>query len=354
MANYVFAAQALDVDGDGDMDVLVATYNGTWSAMLNDGTGTTFTPASPASFGLPATRQTVMRAADIDGDGDDDLLFGGTGGFGGSPTPLALYRNGGAGTFSQAPMPASPWSISDLHVVDLDGDGDLDVVTESPNVASVFVQGPAGAFSTWQLPNVSNTGLCADDVDLDGDVDLWTRANGWYQIAINDGGNQFAVDASRVSTLRATHAPVDIVAIDLDLDGDREAVLAPQNSATNLQYHTVLWNHARQLRAPHLTRPGGALQMELSSLGLSPAPTFAIVGVSTASTSVQLPGLGLLRIDPTQAVLVPVALAAGEAQANLPIPNLSGLFGFELHAQAVFVSPQSLRLCNAVRNTIAH
>jgi hypothetical protein len=78
------AVRVLDVDGDGDNDVLVGEFDGaSWYA--NDGTGhfgqrqiITNAPLSTAS----------MKVADIDGDGVDDLLLASN-----SPGHVAWFKN---------------------------------------------------------------------------------------------------------------------------------------------------------------------------------------------------------------------------------------------------------------------
>jgi hypothetical protein len=59
---------AADLDGDGDMDVLSASYGPTWYE--NDGTGR-FGPPKVISNSFVANR---VCAADVDGDGDMDVL----------------------------------------------------------------------------------------------------------------------------------------------------------------------------------------------------------------------------------------------------------------------------------------
>jgi FG-GAP-like repeat len=68
--NDVFAA---DVDGDGDLDVLLGNYDSPSRVLLNAGDGT-----FPTSTELPGGSASTnsIATADVDGDGDLDVLVG--------------------------------------------------------------------------------------------------------------------------------------------------------------------------------------------------------------------------------------------------------------------------------------
>lgn len=110
VANYDDPITA-DLDGDGDQDVIVGrTINyppvpTAWRIvwLANDGAGNFGAPQTVTTSVAPAME---VHAADLDGDGDIDLLSA-SGTPGSSAGQLAYYLNGGAGNFG----PPQVWLV---------------------------------------------------------------------------------------------------------------------------------------------------------------------------------------------------------------------------------------------------
>ncbi|MEM9665028.1 MAG: VCBS repeat-containing protein [Bacteroidota bacterium] len=146
--------EAGDIDGDGDLDLIIANEDAN-GLLLNDGTGR-FTDVSDR---LPArANEEVTREADfgdVDGDGDLDLYFANFG----SPSTNAtsdlqdrLLLNDGAGTYTDATnrLPSLAQRNIDVDMLDVDGDGDLDllVATFAPsNGPRVFLNDGTATFT---------------------------------------------------------------------------------------------------------------------------------------------------------------------------------------------------------------
>lgn len=112
-------AIAIDVDGDCDDDLVIATADGPPVVWLR--TGAAFREG--AALGGPAV--VALAAADLDRDGDVDLVTG-------SGAVLRVWRNDGSGAFTEDPAALSAdgrvQSIRALAIADLDGDGNPDLV----------------------------------------------------------------------------------------------------------------------------------------------------------------------------------------------------------------------------------
>ncbi len=185
-----------DFDGDARIDFALATDSGPRLYRNSAGAAQRFQDATTAS-GLPrAAPLSVIAAADYDNDGDIDLLLDGRDG-------ASLWRNDAAGRFTADRrlfhVPGGPHSGASFVDVDNDGWLDLVFVGTSGGAAGrgiVLLRGTgSGAFAdrSQLLPasarSAGGSSVLPNDIDDDGDLDLLIGGDGGFRVLRNDGGN---------------------------------------------------------------------------------------------------------------------------------------------------------------------
>ena len=186
--NYYHYAPAFgDLDGDGDLDMLLGTWNKGMALFWNVGTREhpEFVEHVPSFVTLTRGSNSAPDLADLDGDGDLDLLVGEASG------TLNYYRNDGGPTSPQFTLVSDEFDGIDVgrrsvpRLVDLDGDGDFDLVVASESGATFFYVNegsrstPAFVLDesrTIQLPFFAVPTF--GDLDGDGDLDLLSGGDG--------------------------------------------------------------------------------------------------------------------------------------------------------------------------------
>jgi uncharacterized protein (DUF885 family) len=229
-----------DFDGDGDLDAAMANLASEAQVWLNDGQGV-FTDS-----GQRLTSQGHgIGVGDLDGDGDLDLFITcaqmGAGGLKASQ----VYLNDGQGMFRENGQDLGDAALSGngLNLVDVDGDGDLDVHVVYYEVGGmpdkVYLNDGRGTFSDSGLA-LSEEVIAWGDLDADGDVDILGKVLGeGYKTLLNDGTGQF-VGAWRLQDSRVTYGEVALG--DLDSDGDLDALIANGSDEQDSLPTMLLWN----------------------------------------------------------------------------------------------------------------
>ncbi len=226
-AGGLYAVTAVDVDGDRDADLVLATQAGL-RLLLNNGAGA-FTDVSAARLPALTAAFLAVAAGDVDGDGDTDLFTASADG------DSRLLINNGSGTFTDASTTRLPAVVSiatDAVLVDVDQDGDLDLVIACRdhadrlllnNGAGVFAAAPSG-----RLPAAvgATSGVAAADLNADGRPDLvFSREDAAPRLLLNDGSGAFT-DASASALPAGLPGALAVTAADMDGDGDLDLVLA--------------------------------------------------------------------------------------------------------------------------------
>jgi hypothetical protein len=178
-----------DFDGDGDLDLAVASYDERVSVILGKGNGTFHT-----AVGYSIGNQIVsLVAGDFDRDGDLDIsvLSVGSG-------DVSLLGGRGDGTFEgprRYAVGAWWWDGSSVAVRDFNRDGVTDVLAaNSDSTVSLLIGRADGSFQREMRQNVgsfSSTGITAEDLNADGVTDLVAAASRNVSILLGRGDGKF-------------------------------------------------------------------------------------------------------------------------------------------------------------------
>ena len=177
-----------DLDGDGDLDMLLGTWRSELRYFENAGSRTApeFALIDPALVELTRGSNATPTLGDIDGDDDMDLIVGESAG------TLSLYINSGTEGAASFELISDRYLDLDIGrrsfptLADFDDDGDLDLAigTERDGIAYLENQGspflPNFVLSTSPFPAASDLPLLVTPSfgDLDGDGDLEMVAGG--------------------------------------------------------------------------------------------------------------------------------------------------------------------------------
>lgn len=226
----VFGAVVLDIDGDGDLDIAGTSFDlGTafWYENI-DGLGTFSTQRLISNQFVGGN---AITSADLDNDGDFDIIVNSSVG-----NELAWFENlDGQGGFG--PLLSITTTVTNGRSVaagDLDNDGDMDIVssnaTGNPVVWFENMDGQ-GFFNTGHI--IENESAAVEEValvDLDGDGDLDVVYSVFSEDTLAwienlDGLGDFS-SRRVISTMVDAIIPIDTADIDNDGDFDVLAVAA--------------------------------------------------------------------------------------------------------------------------------
>ncbi|MCZ6794316.1 MAG: VCBS repeat-containing protein, partial [Planctomycetota bacterium] len=218
-----------DFDGDGDLDALPAsTHPGTFSRVVNDGSGALVLMGSPVFGG---EHPQSVAAGDLDGDGDIDAVT-----VDNQDNNLYVHLNRGDFTFAATRRYRAGNSAINVQLGDLDGDGDLDAVVANEGGSSIspFFNRGDGTFENRGPREIRVRGgpkaTALADLDGDGDLDIAVANSGSGQVSVllGDGSGAFP----EIEHYRVRGNPNHVAAGDFDGDGDTD--LASANLSTRI------------------------------------------------------------------------------------------------------------------------
>ena len=239
-----------DLDGDSDLDLVIATTTPTNQIFFN----TTVDAAAkrvldktkPVGELLPVTvpRSRVVAAGEFrlsshrignapaaatalgDVDRDCDLdAFVVT-----AQSGLRVWKNDGKGEFSDSGQTLGEGEGTSIATGDWDGDGDLDAIIGSQNQPGrVWLNDGSGKFEAGPaaLGDGGIRAIAVADLDHDGDLDVVTAQHGPAQVWFNDGTGKFVAGSSKLGN--ADEQQRDLAIGDFDGDGDFDVLIVRQD-----------------------------------------------------------------------------------------------------------------------------
>ena len=216
-----------DLDDDGDADILSASSGDHKIAWYENRLN-----QREQDFGAQrvildqAIKPTSVFAVDLDGDGDADVLSS-------MDSRIVWFENRlnqPESDFGTQQIISNAENVQSVFSVDLDGDGDADVISSSSGVKKIEwyenrLNQTQGDFSPSQFIS-SDSNMLAIDLDNDNDVDIISLSEfniSWYENQLNQTEQVFSSQKIIISSGSGTSS---IYAVDFDADGDADILTA--------------------------------------------------------------------------------------------------------------------------------
>ncbi|MCF7809945.1 FG-GAP-like repeat-containing protein [bacterium] len=227
-----YCIYAADMDNDDDIDVLASDYRGDAIIWLeNDGEQNFEDHIITDNFDAPWT----VIATDLDDDGDIDVL-----GTASRDDEITWWENDGDQNFDEHIISENYNTAYGVYAVDIDDDGDTDILSTAneDHLITLWENDGDENFDTHNIQNDYNgiNEVIASDIDSDGDIDILGAAFNddkvvWFE---NDGEENFSAHdiAENFDFVRA------VFCADLDNDGDIDVI-----GAADSGYEVTWWEN---------------------------------------------------------------------------------------------------------------
>jgi len=261
-----------DIDGDGDRDLILAMEFARNAILVNNGKGI-FTDGTSERLPNIVRDSEDITLVDLDGDGDLDLLFVSEDDFRLAPIGTDVhecYMNDGKGVFTLAPHRLQESESNAIAAGDLDRDGDPDIVMGNSGQMWILVNDGSGMLSNQsatRLPMIN--GLTQDvqlvDIDRDGDLDILDGNEFRLRIFVNNGTGVFADETSQRLPQTTRTETRKIVPHDVDNDGD-----------VDLYYCNVAWIPTCNPQDRLYRNDGNGFFTDVTATNLPPSSVFTL------------------------------------------------------------------------------
>jgi hypothetical protein len=366
VGNTPNAVVAVDLNGDGILDIAVANLSGTLSILLGNGDGSfqtanTFTAGTQinsvtaadlngdtrpdliisdstltstqvgvlinngdATFGsvqmLPGiTIASSFAVSDVDGDLNTDIVVGDIG-----ATVVHVFMGKGDGTF-RSPLDFSPsGSPATIHIADFNTDGRPDLAITTPNSFG-FNLWLGNGDGTFQSPVFVSTGLFATispgDLNQDGktDVAAFSRgifnSNTFFTTRLGNGDGTFQSSKS----IGMASGRLSLLA---DFDGDRVPDVVAEGAGS-----VFVWiNHGDATFQAPLSVPGGATSAGIAAADMNGDGATDLIVTNPAQNTVSLLLNAGTQFSLNTLTLSPSSITRGQSTTGTLTVNLLNSF----------------------------
>lgn len=242
-----------DINNDGMEDVFVGGAKGQSGALyLHTGNGSLQYIYNECFLSDAGFEDTAAVFCDVDGDGDLDLIVGSGGNIASDKATYQarLYLNNGMGKFTRSVhnLPNVKANISVIAPYDFDDDGDIDLFIGSRSVPGIYGVNPQhlllinngdGTFTDGTeryAYDLKDAGMITDakwiDMDNDGKSDLVTVSDWGAPLILKNSGRRLTKWNTSLDLLLGWWKTME--AFDLDGDGDQDLILG--NAGLNIPY----------------------------------------------------------------------------------------------------------------------
>ena len=316
-----------DIDGDGDLDLLTSSNNDSGfsnvDVRLNNGQG-----SFSGTQTVPVNTYGGFTLGDMDGDGDLDLLT--------NYYDLKLSLNNGQGVFTDTRSIPDVGGLGKIVVQDLDADGDLDILVPSyyRELVQVVLNNGSGAFTVGQEVTVKGvpTDLAAGDIDGDGDVDLLSVSDASVSVRLNNGKAVFSGNQEVATGLTEASR---LLLRDVDSDSDLD-ILALASSNVSVRFNQ---NPGPPPVAPGARRLNAGGPALTTSFGAFAADQYASPSSRTAATTAAIAGT-------TDPALYQTERYSTNGTLSYALPVANGRYSVVLHFAEIYWTQPGQRVFN--------
>jgi hypothetical protein len=350
VVNYAVAANPVsvvagDFNGDGKLDLAVASVNGGGLSVLQGNGDGTFQAARSVASGISAS---ALAAGDFNGDGKLDLAVANS-----ASNTVSILLGNGDGTFQASVNYAVGSQPAAVAVGDFNGDGkiDLAVANTNSNTVSVLLGNGDGSFQTAvsYAAGLNPQSVAMADFNNDGKADLVVADHGVYPgtgagVSVLLGNGDGTFQAAR--SFAAGYYPTSVAVGDFNGDGKTDLAVADlplDYSSGNVS--VLLGNGDGTFQAAQNNYLGGSARfVAVGDFNLDGKTDLAVTkfGSAEADTVNVLTGNGDGTFQTPQSFRVaalpqpaPVAVAVGDfngdGRPDLAVANFSGSVGVLLN-----------------------